>query len=99
MAFVLGLYGLFRLVWPRSYVITVILSGKRQGSKSTCSAISQCPYRISKEGRKQSRHNCLSVNTFTPKFMKWPLPALNLDMSTVANGGASQKPKTEWQTL
>ena len=30
--------------------------------------------------------------TFSPMFLKWPIPALNLDMSTVTNGGTSQKP-------
>ena len=38
-------------------------------------------------------------NPFTPKFLKWPLPALKLDKSIVANGDASQKPKTKLQTV
>ena len=54
-----------------------------------------------------SHGTCLQLNSlqqalfnpFTPKFLIWPLPPLNLDTSTAANGGASQKPKTEWQTV
>ena len=41
-----------------------------------------------------------SLNPFTPIrlcFCKLPLPALNLDMSTVAKRGASQKTKTACQ--
>ena len=36
-----------------------------------------------------------SINSFTPMFLKWSLPALNLDMSAGTNRGANQKPKTE----
>ena len=31
------------------------------------------------------------LNLFTPKFLKWTLSALDLDMSAVANKSASQK--------
>ena len=41
----------------------------------------------------------LYVNSFSSKFLKWPLPALNLDMFTVADRRASQKTKTEWKTM
>ena len=36
----------------------------------------------------------LVVNSFIPKFLKWTLPYLNLDMSTDANKGFSLKSKT-----
>ena len=35
----------------------------------------------------------MKLNLFIPKFLKWILPALNLDRSTVANGGVRQKTK------
>ena len=34
-----------------------------------------------------------SSNPFTPKFLKWPLPALNLDMSTIAKVDTRKKKK------
>ena len=50
----------------------------------------------------------LKLNTLTLSalFLKWPLPALSLDMSIAANEGASQKQqqkkkkkkKKKWQT-
>ena len=33
----------------------------------------------------------MQLTTFIPKILKWTLPSLNLDTSTVANGGLSQK--------
>ena len=33
------------------------------------------------------------VNSFAPKFLKWPFAALYLDTSTVANGGVSKNNK------
>ena len=35
------------------------------------------------------------VHPFTPKFFKWLLPAMNLDISTISNKGASQKNKKQ----
>ena len=37
-------------------------------------------------------------NSFTPEFLKWTLPSLNVDTSIVANRGFSQKSITELQT-
>ena len=35
-------------------------------------------------------HICMLVNHYTHKFLKWPLPALILDVSTVANGATAK---------
>ena len=43
--------------------------------------------------------NLLCLNLFTPEFLTWTIPTLNLDTSIVANRGFSQKTKTEWRTV
>ena len=39
------------------------------------------------------------LNPFTPQFMNWTLPSLNLDTSADANRGFSLQSKMKWQTV
>ena len=41
------------------------------------------------------RLKCSKINPLIPKFLKWTLPSLCLDMSTDANKGFSLKPRTK----
>ena len=43
--------------------------------------------------------NGISFNPFIPRFLKWTLPFLNLDMSIDVNKRFSLKSKQEWQTV
>ena len=38
------------------------------------------------------------LNPFTPEFLKWTFPSLNLDTSIAANRDISKQPTTEQQT-
>ena len=40
-----------------------------------------------------------SIYPFTPEFLKWAHPPMNLDTSIVVNRGISQKSRTEQQTV
>ena len=41
----------------------------------------------------------MKVKLFTPEFLIWTLPSLNLDTSTVADRGLCQNSITEWQRV